>query len=115
MPAYAESIGLPFLDVQDLPIDVRLPRLVPAVIARQHSCMPVHGRRQAAADGLAQSDRSDVEEQLRLRFGMPVRTVLCLPASVNELINKHYSREAIEAEKSAGRGPGGEVAGARHA
>ncbi len=48
-----------------------------------------------------------VEEELRLRFGMPIRLVLCLPASINELINKHYSRESLEADKAGGVAPAG--------
>ncbi len=107
MPIYAESIGLPFLDLNDFPIDESLLRRVPAVIARTHSCVPVL----IDADQLLMASPNPidphVEEELRLRFGMPVRSVLCLPASVNELINKHYSRETIEAEKTAGGTAGG--------
>jgi len=102
MPAYAESIGLPYLDVQDLPIDVRLPRMVPAVIARQHSCMPVLVDDKQLIMASPNPIDPVVEEQLRLRFGMPVRTVLCTPAGIHELINKHYSREALEAADAAG-------------
>ncbi|HEX4146907.1 MAG TPA: hypothetical protein VHY91_25645 [Pirellulales bacterium] len=102
MPAYAESIGLPYLDVQDLPIDVRLPRMVPAVIARQHSCMPVLVDDKQLIMASPSPIDPVVEEQLRLRFGMPVRTVLCTAAGIHELIGKHYSREALEAAEAAG-------------
>jgi hypothetical protein len=44
----------------------------------------------------------NVEEELRLRLGMPIRTVLCTPAGINELINKHYPREKAAAEVAAG-------------
>ena len=77
MPAYAESIGLPYLDVQDLPIDVRLPRMVPAVIARQHSCVPIMVDDKQLIMASPNPIDPAVEDQLRLRFGMPVRTVLC--------------------------------------
>ena len=36
----------------------------------------------------------EVEEELRLRLGMPVRTVLCTVGQINEAIAKHYPREA---------------------
>ena len=42
---------------------------------------------------------------------MPIRSVLCLPASANELVNKFYSREALEAEKAAGKPRAGQAAG----
>jgi hypothetical protein len=101
MPAYAESVGLPFLDVQDLPIDVRLTRLVPAVIARQHSCVPIMVDSKQLLMASPSPIDPAVEDQLRLRFGMPVRTVLCTAAGIHELINRHYSREALEAADSA--------------
>ncbi|HEY1784771.1 MAG TPA: hypothetical protein VGG30_04450 [Pirellulales bacterium] len=102
MPAFAESIGLPYLDVQDLPIDVRLPRMVPAVIARQHSCIPVLVDDKQLIMASPNPIDPAVEDQLRMRFGMPVRTVLCTAAGIHELIGKHYSREALEAADAAG-------------
>jgi hypothetical protein len=35
---------------------------------------------------------------------MPVRGVLCTPASLNELIGKHYPKEAAQAQMAASRG-----------
>ncbi len=48
----------------------------------------------------------DVEEELRLRFGMPVRTVLCTPAGINEAVAKYYPKEAAAAQMAAGAGAG---------
>jgi hypothetical protein len=36
----------------------------------------------------------DVEEDLRLLFDMPVRSVLCTAAKVNQAVTKHYPRDA---------------------
>jgi hypothetical protein len=36
----------------------------------------------------------DVEEELRLRLGMPVRTVLCTAVSVNAAVAEHFPRDA---------------------
>src|SRR5687768_10726961 len=41
MQLYAESIGLPYIDLTDIPIDESLVPRVPAYLARQHSCAPV--------------------------------------------------------------------------
>ena len=102
MPAYAESIGLPFLDLNDSSTSTcRSYAGVPAVIARTHSCMPVLMDDNQLLMASPNPIDPHVEEELRLRFGMPVRTVLCLPASLNELVNKHYSRETLAAEKPA--------------
>ena len=40
----------------------------------------------------------NVEEELRLRFGMPVRTVLCTPANINDVITKFVPRDGSAVE-----------------
>jgi hypothetical protein len=97
LPAYAESIGLPYLDLTDIPLDPALISQVPSNIARQHSCVPV-----MIDDGqllMASPNPIDpnVEEELRLRFSMPVRTVLCSPANINDVITKHVPRDGAGA------------------
>ena len=97
MQAYAESIGLPYIDLEDIGVDESLVPKVPAPTARENSCVPV-----MIADGtlLVASPNPlapDVEDDLRLRFGVPARTVLCTPASINALVTKYYSRGAAAA------------------
>ena len=98
LPAYAESIGLPYLDLNDVPLNAKLIAGVPPMMARQHSCVPV------LVDGnellMASPNPLDpnVEEELRLRFSMPVRTVLCSPRNINEVITKYIPRDATVAE-----------------
>jgi len=93
MLAYAESEGLPFVDLEDITIDEQLVPQIPPTLARERSCVPV------MADGgqlLMASPNPlipDVEEELRLRLGMSVRTVLCTPARINEAIAKYYPRD----------------------
>jgi hypothetical protein len=101
--AYAESLGLPYLDLEDVPLDPELVARVPAVLARQNSCVPI------MIDGgqlLMASPNPllpETEDELRLRLGMTVRSVICTAASVNEAINKHFSKEAAVAQLAAGR------------
>jgi hypothetical protein len=101
LPSYAESIGLPYLDLNDVPLDPRLIAAVPPMMARQHSCVPV------MVDGkellMASPNPLDpnVEEELRLRFNMPVRTVLCTPGNINDVIAKHVPRDAATADAPA--------------
>lgn len=102
MMAYAESLGLPYIDLGDVGVSEELAPKVPAVLARQHSCVPVmadHGELlMASPNPLA----PDVEEELRLRFGMPVRTILCTPADVNAAVGKYYPKEVAAAQMAAG-------------
>lgn len=102
MQVYADSIGLPFINLEDVDIDEGLVPKMPAVTARQQSCVPlmaVDGRVLVMAPHLLPPE---IEDLLRLRFGAPVRMVLCTPADVNQVIAKHFPKEAAAAELAAG-------------
>ena len=102
MPAYAESIGLPYLDLHDITIDESLINKVPAVMARQHSTVPIMTDGKQLLMASPNPLEPNVEEELRLRFNVPVRTVLCTPGDVSEVIIKYYGRDAaLEAAAAA--------------
>ena len=101
MMAYAESQGLPFIDLEDVQIDERLvPQIAPDT-ARSHSCIPfmIDGERLLMLS--PNPILPDVEEELRLRFNKPVRTVLCTPKSINARIEKYYPPGAVQAETAS--------------
>ena len=59
----------------------------------------------------------DVEEELRLRFEMPVRTVLCTPSQINEAIADFFPRDApdpgpVSSKKKKGQEKKGKGKGA---
>lgn len=104
MQAYAESIGLPYVDLAELTMNPELLRKMPAVLARSHSCAPllVDDGRVLVVSTIPLSP--EVEEQIRLRFELQVRTVICTPAAINDVVNRHYTREQAAAEMAAGSG-----------
>jgi hypothetical protein len=111
MQAYAESQGLPYVELADVGVAEDLVPKVPPALGRNNSCVPLMvdgGQVLMAAPHLL---APDVEDELRLRFAMPVRTVLCVGASINPLVEKYYPREAVAAGMGAGGGnsPGGSV------
>lgn len=102
MQVYADSIGLPFVNLDDVELDESLTPKMPAVTARQQSCVPlmeVDGRVLVMAPHLLPPE---IEDLLRLQFGAPVRLVLCTPADVNQVIAKHFPKEAAAAQMAAG-------------
>lgn len=102
MQVYADSIGLPFINLEDVEIDESLTPKMPAVTARQQSCVPlmaVDGRVLVMAPHLLPPE---IEDLLRLQLGAPVRLVLCTPADVNQVIAKHFPKEAAAAQMAAG-------------
>ncbi len=101
MQIVAESIGLPYVELADIGVDGSLVPMVSAMLARQHSFVPL-----LVADGrlILASPRPlnpTVEEELRLRLNMPVRSVLCTAAAVNAAIQQHYPQEKAAAELAA--------------
>ena len=97
MLAYAEAIGLPYVELADIGVAVDLVPLVPPSTARQHSCIPVMSDEEQVLLASPNPLVPDVEEDLRLRFGKVVRTVLCTPAGINDLVTKYYPRDAVAA------------------
>lgn len=102
MPAYAESIGLPYVDLADVQLDPQILPRVPAGLARQFTILPIMIENEQLLVASSTQLDPNVEEELRLRTDMPIRTVLASPAGLNEVVNKYYTKEAAAAEKAAG-------------
>ena len=110
MQAYAESVGLPYIDLSDIGVDESLVPKMPAMLARQHSCAPVmvdEGQLLLASPNVL---RPEVEEEMRLRVGLPVRSVLCTPSGIHKLVDKYYPKEAAQAEMAGGQAAAGKNA-----
>ena len=101
MLAYAEAVGLPYIELADIGVAVDLVPQVPPMTARQHSCIPIMSDEEQVLLASPHPLVPDVEQDLRLRFGKVVRTVLCTPASINELVTKYYPRDAVTAAPAA--------------
>ncbi len=104
--AYAESVGLPYLELAEIGANADLAAKVPPRVARQHSCIPVMADEGHVLIASPRPLAPEVEDDLRLRFGMPVRTVLCTAGAVSGLIPKFYSAEAGAEAAPAGRKQG---------
>lgn len=98
MPLYADSIGIPYVDLADLRIDEALIQTVPAVMARQHSLTPVLRDEKSIVIASPRPLKPEIEEQLRLRFDAQIRQVICTKAAIDEAIAKYYPREAAVAQ-----------------
>lgn len=96
MLAYAESIGLPFVSVEDIGVDEGIAPQINPNTARQHSFVPLmvdHGQLLLASP---KPVNPDVEEELRMVLDMPVRSTICVPAEINAAITKYYPRDAVQ-------------------
>ncbi len=94
MQAYAESVGRPYLDLANLDLDPELVEQLPAALARQHSCVPVMADEERVLVASPLPMNPDVEDDLRLRFGRPARSVFCTKTSLDVALAKYYSGQA---------------------
>jgi hypothetical protein len=97
LEAYADSLGLSYRDVSKVELDPELIAKMPPVLARQHSVAPLAVEGGKVLIASPNPLRAETEEEVRLRFGIPVKVVLCTPAAIHEIVNKHYPREAAAA------------------
>ncbi len=112
--ALAQELGLPYVDLADMLPDDEVLDQVPKATVKQHSILPLFVDQGVLLVACVQLINHELEDELRLRFNMPVRCVLAAPHAINQAIAKHYAqgardeRAAQAAEKeSAAKGGGG--------
>ncbi len=106
--AYAEELGLPFIDLTDLVPDDDVLDQVPKKLVKQHSILPLFVDDDVLLIACTHPPEADLEEELRLRLNHPVRAVLATPLNINQGIAKYYApgarNETAAAAKSGGKG-----------
>jgi len=96
MLAYAESIGLPFVSLSDIGVDEEYAPQINPNTARQHSFVPLMVDQGQLLLTSPRPVNPDVEEELRMLFGMPVRSTICTQAEISAAIAKYYPRDAVQ-------------------
>lgn len=99
--ALAEELGLSYVDLADLLPDDDVLDQVSRATVKQHSILPLFvddGRLLVACTHLIEHE---LEEELRLIFGVPVRSVLAAPMAINQAIAKYYAAGARNQPKEA--------------
>ncbi|MEO1998495.1 MAG: hypothetical protein ABGZ17_24900 [Planctomycetaceae bacterium] len=98
--ALAMELGLPFVDLQEmLPDDDVLDR-VPRKLVKRHSILPLFVDDDVLLVACSDEPTPDLEDDFRLRFGLPMRGVLAAPLAIKQAIAQHYAPgmrdEAVE-------------------
>ncbi|HEX3870307.1 MAG TPA: hypothetical protein VHV77_07725 [Pirellulales bacterium] len=96
--AFAESQGLPYVDLLQVDFDLDLLGKMPAMLARQHSAVPLMIDNDRVLVAAANPLPTDLEDELRLRMGMTIRSVIATPTAVHEIVNRYFPREAAARE-----------------
>lgn len=94
--ALATELRMPYVDLEDmLPADDILNR-VPRRTVRKYSCLPLFEDRGRILVACIDEPDVQLEDEIRLRFGLPMRAVLAIPRSINQAIAKYYAPGARE-------------------
>lgn len=102
--AYARELGRPYVDLSDMLPDDSVLDQVPRSVVRRHVCLPLFIDHGGVLVACTEEPDAELEDEIRLRFNMPIRPVLATPLSINQGIAKYYAaglrKEAPEISKS---------------
>ncbi|MCE2794496.1 MAG: general secretion pathway protein GspE [Planctomyces sp.] len=89
--ALAAELRLSYADLEDmLPDDSVLDR-IPRRVVKRHSCLPLFEDRGCILVACSDEPSHELEEEIRIRCGVPMRAVLAVPRSINQAIAKYYA------------------------
>jgi hypothetical protein len=106
--AMAVELRMPYVDLEDmLPEDSVLDQ-IPRRVVKKHSCLPLFEDRGRLLVACIDEPDHALEDEIRMRCGLPMRAVLAAPRSVNQAIAKYYppgTREEAAVPESSGKSP----------
>jgi hypothetical protein len=103
--ALAQELGLPYVDLADMLPDDAVLDQVPKSTVKQHSILPLFIDQGVLLVACVHQIDHELEDELRLRFNVPIRMVLAPPLAINQAVAKFYApgardeRAAQAAEK----------------
>lgn len=105
--ALAIQLGYSYIDLEDvLPEDSALDQ-VPRALVKQYSFIPLFIDDDRLLIAVIDEIEHELEEELRLRYGVPVRPVIAVPRAINQGIAKYYApgmRDEVEAPAPQAKG-----------
>ncbi len=108
--AYAKELGRPFVDLAELLPDDSILDQVPRTVVRRHVCLPLFIDHEGLLVACTEEPDAELQDEIRLRFNMPIRPVIATPLSINQGIAKYYAAglrkeaaETVKGSKSSGK------------
>jgi 8-oxo-dGTP pyrophosphatase MutT (NUDIX family) len=102
--ALAEELGLPFLDLNNTFPDDSVLDQVPRNFVKRYQFLPLFIDDDMLLVACVHEPTPDLEEEIRLRYGVPMRAVLATPLAINQAIAKYFAagmRNEADAEQTA--------------
>ncbi|HUE13551.1 MAG TPA: hypothetical protein VMR25_05265 [Planctomycetaceae bacterium] len=109
--ALAEELGRPFVDLSEVIPDDSVLDVVPRSTVKRYAILPLFIDEDTVLVASVDEPDPELEEEIRLRFGLPMRAVIATPLSINQGIAKYYAAgmrneaAADEAIRKAGGKP----------
>jgi len=89
--AYASELGLAYVDLNDLTPENAAMDQLPKNVVRRHNCLPLFIEPNAVVVACVDEPDAELEDEIRLRFGQPIRPVIASGKSINQAIATHYA------------------------
>ncbi len=87
----AAELRLPYVDLEDMLPEDNVLDQIPRRIVKKHSCLPLFEDRGRLLVACIDEPSPALEDEIRLRCGLPMRAVLAMPRAVNQAIAKYYA------------------------
>jgi curved DNA-binding protein CbpA len=105
--AFANEIGRSYVDLADLVPENDVLDQVPKNVVRRQNCLPLFTDENSVVVACADEPDSELEDEIRLRFGKPIRPVIASGKAINQAIAIHYAagmrKEVAEPAKGTGK------------
>lgn len=89
--ALARELGRPFVDLAEVLPDDSILDQVPRSVVRRHVCLPLFVDNGGLVVACVDDPDSELEDEVRLRFNLPIHPVLATPLAINQAIAKYYA------------------------
>lgn len=89
--AYASELGLSYVDLSDMIPDENALDTLPKAVVRRFTCLPLFVDHERALVACSVEPSDELEEEVRLRFGVAMRGVLATPNAIKENIDRYYA------------------------
>jgi hypothetical protein len=113
--ALAQELGLPYIDLEDTEPDFVVLKKVPQSVCKRNTVLPLFVDDNVLLVACAENPDHELEDELRLRYAVPMRRVLATPRGIRKGIERYFAEmeEALARLDAAGESQGNSASPAK--